>query len=136
MNTDKYAIYLRKSRADLALEADGQGETLARHKKILTDLAARKGLYVAKIYQEIVSGETIEARPEIQQLITDCYAGMYRGIIIIEVTRLSRGNQGDAQMILDCLKYANKNNGLLVITPTKGVYPIQIRKIGYKCYLI
>jgi len=120
---DKYAIYLRKSRADLDAEALGEGETLARHKKILTELAARKGLYVEKIYQEIVSGETIEARPQIQQLIKDCYAGLYRGIIIVEVTRLSRGNQGDAQTIMDCLKYANKNNGLLVITPTK-VYDV------------
>lgn len=116
---DKYAIYLRKSRADLEAEKYGEGETLARHKKILTDLAARKGLYIEKIYQEIVSGETIEARPEIQALINDCYAGKYRGIIIVEVTRLSRGNQGDAQIILDCLKYSNMNNGVLVVTPTK-----------------
>ena len=119
MELEQYAIYLRKSRADAEAEKLGEGETLARHKKILTELAARKGLYVGKIYQEIVSGETIEARPEIQKLIEDCYAGKYRGIIIVEVTRLSRGNQGDAQTILDCLKYSNRNNGLLVVTPTK-----------------
>lgn len=123
MIQDKYAIYLRKSRADVEAEKYGEGETLSRHKKILTDLAARKGLYIEKIYQEIVSGETIEARPEIQALINDCYAGKYRGILIVEVTRLSRGNQGDAQIILDCLKYSNANNGLLVITPTK-VYDV------------
>ena len=116
---DSYAIYLRKSRADAEAEKLGEGETLARHKKILTELAARKGLYVGKIYQELVSGETIEARPEIQKLIEDCYAGKYRGIIIVEVTRLSRGSQGDAQIIMDCLKYGNKNNGILVVTPTK-----------------
>lgn len=57
---DIYAIYLRKSRADMEAEKLGEGETLARHKKILTELAARKGLYIGKIYQEIVSGETIE----------------------------------------------------------------------------
>ena len=28
---DKYAIYLRKSRADLEAEKLGEGETLARH---------------------------------------------------------------------------------------------------------
>lgn len=116
---DKYAIYLRKSRADLEAEKIGDGETLARHKKILTDLAARKGLYVSKIYEEIISGETIEARPEIQKLIQDCYDGKYRGILVVEVTRLSRGNQGDAQTIMDCLKYSNYNKGLLVVTPTK-----------------
>lgn len=116
---DTYAIYLRKSRADIEAEKLGEGETLARHKKILTELAARKGMYVGKIYHEIVSGETIEARPQIKQLIQDCYAGMYRGIIIVEITRLSRGNQGDAQTILDCLRYSNKNNGILVVTPSK-----------------
>ena len=118
-NMDVYAIYLRKSRADLEAEKLGEGETLARHKKILTDLAAREGLYIGKIYQEIVSGDTIDARPEIQKLIEDCYQGLYKGILIIEVTRLSRGNQGDAQKIMDCLKYSNMNNGVKVITPTK-----------------
>ena len=116
---DMYAIYLRKSRADLEAEKLGEGETLARHKKILTELAARKGLYIGGIYQEIVSGDTIEARPEIQRLINDCYAGKYKGILIVEVTRLSRGNQGDAQKIMDCLRYSNMNNGVLVVTPTK-----------------
>lgn len=119
---DVYAIYLRKSRQDD--ENETVEETLRKHKKILTDLAARKGLYVGKIYQEVVSGaESIEARPEIQRMMKDCYAGMYKGIIIVEITRLSRGSQGDAQKILDCLKYSNMNNGVLVVTPTK-VYDI------------
>lgn len=121
---EQYAIYLRKSRADLEAEKLGEGETLARHKKILTELAARKGLYIGHIYHEIVSGaESIDDRPEIKKLIEDCYAGKWAGILIVEVTRLSRGSQRDAQTILDCLKYANRNNGVLVITPTK-VYDI------------
>lgn len=119
LKIDVYAIYLRKSRADMEAEKLGEGETLARHKKILLELAARKGLYIGKIYQEVVSGDTIEARPEIKKLINDCYAGKYKGILIVEVTRLSRGNQGDAQTIMDCLKYSNMNNGVLVVTPTK-----------------
>lgn len=119
LNVDMYAIYLRKSRADIDAEALGEGETLARHKKILTELAARKGLYIGGIYQELVSGDTIESRPEIRRLINDCYSGKYKGILIVEVTRLSRGNQGDAQIIMDCLRYSNMNNGVLVITPTK-----------------
>ena len=51
--------------------------SLSRHKKILTELADRKGFYIGKIYQEIVSGDTSEARPEIQKSIEDCYAGKY-----------------------------------------------------------
>lgn len=120
----KYAIYLRKSRADIEAEKLGEGETLARHKKILTELAARKGLYIGEIYQEIVSGaDSIEDRPEIKRLIEDCYKGKWAGVLVVEVSRLSRGSQADAQKILDCLKYANMNNGVLVVTPTK-VYDI------------
>lgn len=78
----KYAIYLRKSRADIEAEKQGEEETLAKHKRILTDLAVKRDLYVEKIYQEVVSGETIEARPQIQELMVDCYAGKYHGIIV------------------------------------------------------
>ena len=116
----KYAIYLRKSRADIEAEKLGEGETLTRHKKILTELAVRKELYIGEIYQEIISGaESIEDRKEIKRLIEDCYAGKWAGILIMEASRFSRGSQGDAQIIMDCLKYANRNNGVLVITPSK-----------------
>lgn len=115
----KYALYLRKSRADRDLQGQTAEEVLARHKKILLDLAARQGLYIEEIYEEVVSGETIKDRPEIQRLISDCYAGKYTGVLVVEITRLSRGNQGDAQTIIDCFQYSNHNNGVLVITPTK-----------------
>lgn len=116
---DAYCIYLRKSRADVEAEKLGEGETLKRHKEILTSLAVKRNLLVTCIYEEIVSGETIAARPQIQQMIDDCYAGKYKGIIVIDVDRLSRGNQADMQTIMDCLKFSNNNNGLLVVTPTK-----------------
>ena len=118
LKLDVYAIYLRKSRSDDPDESIE--ETVERHKKILTDLAARKGFYIGEIYQEVVSGaESIEGRPEIKRLIQDCYDGKYRGILVVEITRLSRGSSGDAQIIMDCLTYGNRNNGILVITPTK-----------------
>ena len=37
-------IYLRKSRADREAEARGEGETLARHERILLDLAEHRGV--------------------------------------------------------------------------------------------
>ena len=115
----KYAIYLRKSQADKDVEGQTVEEVLARHKKILTDHAARKGLYIGEIYEEVVSGETIKDRPEFQRLLSDCYAGKWTGVLVVEVTRLSRGNQGDAQKIIDCFTYSNHNRGVLVVTPTK-----------------
>ena len=53
-----YAIYLRKSRADAEMEALGEMETLARHEKILTELAKRQELPIGRVYKEIVSGES------------------------------------------------------------------------------
>ena len=49
LKMDIYAIYLRKSRADIEAEKLGEGETLAKHRKILDELAARKGCYIDKI---------------------------------------------------------------------------------------
>ena len=49
LKMDIYAIYLRKSRADLEAEKLGEGETLARHRKILEELAARKGFHIDEI---------------------------------------------------------------------------------------
>ena len=43
-----YYSYLRKSRKDLEAEQQGEGETLARHKRVLDDLAKKWGL----LYQE------------------------------------------------------------------------------------
>ena len=60
----KYCIYLRKSRADLEAEAHGEGETLSRHKTALLELARRMGITISATYEEIVSGETIAARPQ------------------------------------------------------------------------
>jgi DNA invertase Pin-like site-specific DNA recombinase len=115
----QYAIYLRKSQADRDIEGQTVEEVVARHKKILTDLAAKQGLYIGEIYEEVVSGETIKDRPEFQRLLSDCYAGRWAGVLVVEITRLSRGNQGDAQKIIDCFTYSNHNHGVLVITPTK-----------------
>ena len=54
-NMEQYCIYLRKSRKDMEAEEMGAGETLARHEKILLDLAKYKKLIISKIYSEIVS---------------------------------------------------------------------------------
>lgn len=50
-----YAIYLRKSRADVEAEARGEGETLARHRSALRALAERRGLNVVREYAELVT---------------------------------------------------------------------------------
>lgn len=73
----EYAIYLRKSRSDLEAEASGGGDTLARHRSALLSLAAQKQLTITHIYEEVVSGETLAARPEMQKLLSAVDEGAF-----------------------------------------------------------
>ena len=70
-----YYAYLRKSRADREAEAHGEGETLLRHQKMLEALSAQLGISITRFYREIVSGETIQDRPVIQELLQDISNG-------------------------------------------------------------
>ena len=54
----RVAMYLRKSRRDVELEAVGAEDTLQRHRRVLLELARQMELTVTKIYQEVVSGDT------------------------------------------------------------------------------
>lgn len=114
-----YAIYLRKSRADIEAEAKGEGETLARHEHILLELANKKGLSIGKIYKEIVSGETIEARPEMQKLLSDVRQGKWKGVLVVEVERLARGETMDQGIVSKAFKISNTK----IITPIKTYDP-------------
>lgn len=113
--SEKYLIYLRKSRADHELEARGESETLARHEKLLTDYAVKNHLNISKIYKEIVSGESIAARPEIQKLLQDVETGEYAGVLVVEVERLARGDTMDQGYISSVFKYSDTK----IITPSK-----------------
>lgn len=95
------AIYLRKSRDE---ENESRDVTLARHEKLLLEYCERNNLHVKKIYKEVVSGESIAARLEMQRLLLDISAGKYDGVVCIEIERLSRGNQVDQAEILEVFK--------------------------------
>lgn len=114
---DKFAMYLRKSRADLELEALGEGETLAKHRQMLLALASRYDIHSNQItvYQEIVSGESIEDRPEMQRLLDDVYARKYKGVLVVEVERLARGNTKDQGEVAEAFQLTNTK----IITPAK-----------------
>ncbi len=114
-----YAIYLRKSRKDSEAEAHGEGETLARHKRILLDYAKKNNLKITKIYEEIVSGESIAARPQMQQLLADAEQGLYNGVLVIEVERLARGDTIDQGIVAQTFKLS----GTKIITPSKTYDP-------------
>lgn len=117
--SEKYLMYLRKSRADHELEARGEAETLARHEKLLTDYAFWHHLNIFKIYKEIVSGESIAARPEVQKLLQDVETGEYAGVLVVEIERLARGDTMDQGYISSVFKYSNTK----IITPSKTYDP-------------
>ena len=101
---DKVAIYLRKSRDE---DNEAKEETLARHEKMLNDYCKRNKLNVVATYKEVVSGESISNRPEMQRLLEGVNLGLYTGVVCIEIERLSRGNQIDQCEILEVFKKSN-----------------------------
>jgi len=114
-----YAIYLRKSREDIESEKYGEGETLARHEKILTTLASTRNLTIGKIYREVVSGETISERKEMQKLLKDVENEKWTGVLVVEVERLARGDTADQGRVSKAFKYSHTK----IITPVKTYDP-------------
>ena len=115
----QYAIYLRKSRADVEAEARGEGETLARHRTALWALAERRGLNVVREYAELVTGDSIAARPQMQALLDDVKRGLYDGVIVNDVDRLGRGDSIDQEII----KYTFISGHCIIITPARDINP-------------
>ena len=115
MDEGKYSIYLRKSRADLEAEERGESETLERHEKMLIELAKKYDFSIGKIYREIVSGESIDARPVVQELLRDVESRRWKGVLVVEVERLARGDTMDQGRVAKCFKFSNTK----IITPIK-----------------
>lgn len=114
LSPDEVLVYLRKSRSDdptLSVE-----EVLAKHESILDEWAEKNlGTKIAEKnkYREIVSGETIADRPEIQKVLTRVESPRVKAILTVEVQRLSRGDLEDAGRLIKLLRYTNT----IVITP-------------------
>lgn len=97
----------------------GEEDTLTRHEHILMELAKLRNLKIEKIYREIVSGDTISARPVMQELLHDVENGLWNGVLVMEVERLARGDTIDQGIVAQTFKYSNT----LIVTPTKTYNP-------------
>ena len=108
------AIYLRKSRAEEHMSLE---ETLGRHLAALTAYAEKYGFMVdeADIYKEVVSGESLFARPEMLRLMEAVSAGEYEAVLCMDMQRLGRGGMYDQGFILDTFKGAET----LIVTPDR-----------------
>lgn len=115
--TDEFIMYLRKSRADIEAEARGADDVLKRHERILIDTAKRHGILIPEknIYREVITGETIAERVEMQKVLRRVQSGTIRGVLVVEIERLSRGDNIDQGVVSQTFKYSNT----LIITPLK-----------------
>lgn len=109
------ARYLRKSREDQLAEARGEGETLSKHRKILDELIKKYKLNIVDSFEEIESGESIDYRPEMVDLLKKVETNKYSFVLCMDLDRLGRGgliDQGIIQKIF-------KESKTLIITPRK-----------------
>ena len=116
---ERYVKYLRKSRFDRDYAELSIEETLKRHEAILDKLAGDRGYHIAKTYYEVVSGESIAARPEIQKMLEEVSLGLYAGVLVVDVERLARGNGADQAYISQVFQFS----GTKIITPLKVYDP-------------
>ena len=105
--------YSRKSRSDdplLTVE-----EVLAKHSTILKEWADRNldaPIPKENIYHEVVSGETIQARPQFKNLLRRIESPQIKAVLIVECERLGRPDLEEIGRISKLFQYTNT----LVIT--------------------
>lgn len=111
MTVDDILIYLRKSRTDdpsLTVE-----EVLSKHEQMLDDWVSRnfpdagRGIPESNRYREVVSGETLDSRPQVQELLRRAESPRVKAILIKEPQRLSRGDLEDIGRLVKLLRYSN-----------------------------
>lgn len=114
-----YAMYLRKSRSDDANE--DINVTLRKHEKILFDLADKLKINNEQImiFKEVVSGENIKNRPQMQKLLEYVMNGVFDGVLVVDAQRLARGDTLDQGTI----ERAFSLNNTKIITPMKTIDP-------------
>lgn len=108
-------IYLRKSRQDNPSESIE--ETLSRHEQTLQDYAVRvfgEKIPEKYIFREVVSGESIAARPEMQKILNLMEKVDINGVLVVDPQRLSRGDLVDCGTISNTFRYT----GTICYTPT------------------
>ena len=111
-STLRAAVYLRKSRMEEGLATS---EVLAKHQKTLYGYAAAHGIHILEEYPEVVSGESLYARPQMLRLLQEVEEGQYDAVLCMDLDRLSRGRMKDQGIILD----AFRDSGTLIVTPEK-----------------
>ena len=117
LSPDEILDYLRKSQSDdpsLTVE-----EVLSKHEQMLDNWVERNLPDMGRIpeenrYREVVSGETIDSRPKMKELLRRIESPKIKAILCVEPQRLSRGDLEDIGRLVKILRYTNT----IVITTT------------------
>lgn len=108
--------YLRKSRSDdPALTVE---EVLSKHEAMLDEWALQhlgSAVPEENKFREVVSGETIAERPEINRVLRRIESPKYKAVAVVEPQRLTRGDLEDIGRLMKLLKHTST----LVITPQR-----------------
>lgn len=116
LQPDEIITYLRKSRTDNPDESIE--EILQKHEIQLREYA-RTVLNIelsdTYILREVISGETIEARPQMQKLLKLIENPKQKAVLVIEPQRLSRGDLEDCGHLINMLRFTKT----IVITPVR-----------------
>lgn len=113
---DEVLEYLRKSRSDdptLTVE-----EVLAKHETILNEWQEKNlaaPIPEENIYKEVVSGETINSRPEFKKLLKRIESPKIKAVLIVECARLGRPDLEEIGKLSKLFRYTNT----YVITPQR-----------------
>ena len=113
---DEILVYLRKSRSDdplLSVE-----EVLAKHESLLNDWIDRNldaPVPQANYYREVVSGETINSRPEMKNVLKRMESPKIKAVLVVECARLGRPDLEEIGKLSKLFRYTNT----IVITPQR-----------------
>ena len=121
LNPDEVLVYLRKSRSDDPLMS--VEEVLAKHETILDEWSEKNlgGLVPEENkYREVVSGETLKERPEINTVLRRIESPKIKAVAAVEPQRLTRGDLEDIGRLMKLFKHTKT----LIITPTR-TYDLQ-----------
>ena len=105
---EEWLLYLRKSRQDDPNETIEQ--VLAKHERELQDIAERHfggRIPESNVYREIGSGESIKERSEIQKVLARLEDPNIKGVLVMDCSRLSRGDLMDCAIIVDSFRFSN-----------------------------
>lgn len=107
LSDEAYIIYLRKSRADNPHES--VEEVLAKHEAQLQEYAERElGGRIPEhcIFREVVSGETIAERPEMNKVLAMIENPKLKGVLVVDPQRLSRGDLEDCGKVVNAFRFS------------------------------